>query len=261
MAVDTDYDALAAELVTLGRALPRPEPTARLVRAVTVRLADAAPPATSTPLDLLRARVADTFVRRRRQAVVVITAVLLALLAAPPVRAAVADWFGFGGVIVRHDPTPSGSPASRPSPPPSVAATTTLDEAMTLVTFQPVVPEVLGPPQGVEVSADRRVLSMSWSGGDDGAVRVDQFDARLDYTFAKTARDVRFTEVAGASALWFEEPHEVVVLNADGTRRTETARLAGHTLIWEHGTTTVRLEADVGLARAIEIAESVGPVP
>lgn len=261
MAVDTELEALAAELVALGHALPRPEPAPRLVLAVTARLVDAGPPATSTPLDRLRARAADTFVRRRRQGAVLATAVLLALLAAPPVRAAVADWFGFAGVIVRDDPTPSGSRASAPSPPPSVAATTTLDEAKTLVTFEPVVPAALGPPQGVEVSADRRVLSMSWTAGDDGAVRMDQFDGRLDYTFAKTARDVRFTEVGGSPALWFELPHEVVVLNSDGTRRFETARLAGHTLIWEHGVTTVRLEADVSLARAIEIARSVAPVP
>jgi hypothetical protein len=258
MAIDTELDALAAELVALGRALPRPEPEQRLVRAVTARLADAGPPATSSPLDLLRARAADTLVRRRRQAVIVVTAVLLGLLAAPPVRAAVADWFGFAGIIVRDDPNPSGS---RASPPPSVAATTTLGEAKSLVAFDPVAPRALGPPDGVEVSADRRVLSMSWAGGDDGPVRVDQFDARLDYTFAKTARDVRYTEVNGASALWFESPHEVVLLNADGTRRFETARLAGHTLVWEHGATTVRLEADVSLGRAIEIAGSVTPVP
>ena len=258
MAVDTELDALAAELVALGRVLPRPEPAARLVRAVTARLADAGPPPASTALDRLRARAADTFARRRRQALVVVTAVLLALLAAPPVRATVADWFGFAGVIVRDDPNPSGSPAS---PPPSVAATTTLGEAKTLVAFDPVVPAALGPPDGVEVSADRRVLSMSWTGGDDGPVRVDQFDARLDYTVAKMARDVRFTEVDGSSALWFEEPHRVVLLNADGTRRFETARLAGHTLIWERGGTTVRLEADVSLARAIEIAKSVTAVP
>jgi hypothetical protein len=258
MAVDTELDALAAELVALGRVLPRPEPTARLVRAVTARLADAGPPPAGTPLGRLRARAADTLVRRRRQAVVVVTAVLLALLAAPPVRAAVADWFGFAGVIVRDEPNPSPSTAS---PPPSVAATTTLGEAKTLVAFPAVVPAALGPPDGVEVSADRRVLSMSWTGGKDGPVRVDQFDARLDYTFAKTAPDVRFTEVDGSSALWFEAPHRVVLLNADGTRRFETARLAGHTLVWERGVTTVRLEADVSLARAIEIARSVTPVP
>ena len=258
MAVDTEHDALAAELVAIGRSLKRPEPEARLVRAVTARLADVGPPPASTSLDRLRARVADTFARRRRQAVVVVTAVLLALLAAPPVRAAVADWFGFAGVIVRDDPAPTQSEA--PPPPPAVG-TTTLDEARELVTFDPVVPAALGPPQGVEVSADRRVLSMSWTGGSDGAVRMDQFDATLDYTFAKSSPSVMFTDVAGRSALWFDQPHRVALLNRDGTRRFETARLAGHTLIWEQGGTTVRVEGEVTLERAVEIAESVTAVP
>ena len=258
MTVDTELDALAAELVALGRALPRPEPAPRLVRAVTARLADAAVPVTSTPLDRLRAGAADTFVRRRRQTVVVVTALLLALVAAPPVRAAVANWFSFAGIIVRDDPTPSGSPAS---PPPTVAATTTLGDAKKLVAFAPLVPAALGPPQGVEVSADRRVLSMSWTDSADGVLRLDQFDGRLDFGFAKTTPGVQFTDVAGSSALWFDQPHDIVVLNRDGTSRTETARRAGHTLVWEHGGTTLRLEGDVSLARAVEIAESVAPAP
>lgn len=257
MAGDTELDALAAELVALGRALPRPEPAPRLVRAVTARLTDAPPPATSTPLDLLRARAADTFVRRRRQTVVVVTAVLLALLAAPPVRAAVADWFAFAGIIVRDDPTPNGSPAS---PPPTVRATITLGDAKKLVAFEPLVPVVFGPPQGVELSADRRMLAMTWTGGADGVLRLDQFDGRLDYGFVKTTPGIRFTDVAGSSALWFDQPHDIVVLNRDGTRRTETARRAGHTLVWERGGTTLRLEGDISLARAIDIAESVAPV-
>jgi hypothetical protein len=51
------------------------------------------------------------------------------------------------------------------------------------------------------------------------------------------------------------------VLDADGTKRTETARLAGHTLIWEHGTTALRLEGDLTLDRAIQIAESAAAKP
>jgi hypothetical protein len=256
MAVDS-YDALAAELVALGRAVPRPEPAPRLVRAVTARLAYAPVPTTGTALDRLRARAADTFVRRRRQTVVILTAVLLALLAAPPVRAAVADWFAFAGIIVRDDPAPSGSPAP---PPPTVGPTTTLADAKKLVAFDPVVPSALGRPTGVEVSADRRVLSMSWADGADGVIRLDQFDGRLDFAFAKTTPGVRFTDVAGSSALWFDQPHDIVVLNKDGTSRTETARRAGHTLVWEHDATTLRLEGEISLERAVEIAASVTPV-
>ena len=60
--------------------------------------------------------------------------------------------------------------------------------------------------------------------------------------------------------MWFEEPHEVVLLEPDGTRRTESARLAGHTLIWQDGDTTLRVEGELDLDRAVEIAESAAPV-
>src|SRR5689334_21323601 len=48
-----------------------------------------------------------------------VVAVLAALLAAPPVRAAIEDWFGFGGVRVRITPNPA--PTTAP-PPPTVGA-------------------------------------------------------------------------------------------------------------------------------------------
>ncbi|MDQ1621538.1 MAG: hypothetical protein QOE19_4107 [Actinomycetota bacterium] len=222
------------------------------------RVCDAPVPVTSSPARRLLRRIAYAVAARRRRAAIVVAAIALSLLVAPPVRAAVGDWFGFAGVLVRHDPVPETSSAS---PPPTVGTSTSLDAAKNLLAFEPVVPTELGLPRGVEVSADRRVLSMSWAGGRDGTVRLDEFDGRLDFTFAKSAPGVEFASVAGSFALWFDEPHGVVVLNRDGTTRMETARLAGHTLIWEHGSTTVRLEGDLSLARAIEVAESVRIMP
>ncbi len=102
---------------------------------------------------------------------------------------------------------------------------------------------------------------MSWSGDPDGVVRLDQFDGRFDFSLAKRAPGVFYASVGGTDALWFEEPHEVVLLEPDGTRRTESARLAGHTLIWQDGNTTLRIEGDLALERAVEIAESAVPVP
>lgn len=253
MAPDTQHGALVAELAALARGVPQPEPAERLSAAVMTRVSAAPTPlATSRRLRLM-GRLTGALASRRRRVVIAVTAILLSLLGTPPVRAAVADWFGFAGVRVRLDPTPVPSLAP---PPPTVSSPTALAEARRLVSFEPVVPAALGPPQGVEVSADRRLLSMSWTDKGKGALRLDQFDGRLDYAFAKTARGVEFTAVGGAVALWFDEPHEVVVLDADGTRRTETARLAGHTLIWEYGGTTLRLEGDVTRARAISIANS-----
>lgn len=262
MGSETEYDELAAELAALGRFITPPAVDPGLAVAVMARLADATTPLTASPQQRLGRRIAGVFkgalAGHRRRAAIVVTAILLALLSTPAVRAAVADWFGFAGVSVRLDPTPR--PSVAPSPP-RVDGTTTLAEARKLVAFEPVIPTVLGPPQGVELSADRRLLSMSWTVEGAGSVRLDQFDGRLDYTFAKTASGVEFTSVAGSFAMWFDKPHEVVVLNADGTSRTETARLAGHTLIWEYGETALRLEGDLTRARAMEIANTVTTLP
>ncbi|MGH8964760.1 MAG: hypothetical protein ACRDXB_05450, partial [Actinomycetes bacterium] len=171
---------------------------------------------------------------------------------------AVADWFSFAGVIVFQDPTAGPSAAS---PLPALGATIPLDDAEALVAFDPVVPAELGPPEGVQVSADRRLLTMGWTDDDGRAIRLDQFDGRLDVGFAKTAPGVEFTSVSGDFALWFDEPHEVVVLNPDGSERTETARLAGSTLIWEDGLRTMRLEGELTLERALVIARSVEVQP
>ena len=172
-------------------------------------------------------------------------------------RAAVADWFGFGGVLVE---TGRPGPGSAP-PPPAVTQDRSVTEAAAAVDFTVLVPEELGVPDGVEVSPDRRLVSMSWSSpAQDGVVRLDQFDAEVDYSIVKRTPDVVYTSVDGSDALWFVRPHELVLLEPDGSRRAESARLAGHTLVWLTDDTTLRLEGDLSLERAIEIAESSVPV-
>jgi hypothetical protein len=215
-----------------------------------------APSDRSSRATQLRRTLAGIVESRRRRVALVVGAVMLALLATPPVRAAVADWFGFGGVLVERGSTGPGPAA----PPPTAAQAQSLSEAAGMVAFTLSVPEELGAPAGVEVSADRRVVSMSWTTDESGVLRLDQFDARLDFAVAKRAPGVNYVMVDGSDALWFEEPHEVALLEADGSRVTHSARLAGHTLIWQNGFTTLRLEGDVSLDRAVEIAESTVPV-
>lgn len=255
-------DDLMRDLAALGRAIDPPMSTSHLRTAVMDRVAALPPPSHAdkgwSGLRLGVGRVAERvagFGWRRRIALVV-AAVLVALVATPPVRATVADWFDFGGVVVER-----GSVGQGPVPAaPEVLQAQSLSEGAAEVGFAVLVPAELGTPDGVEASADRRMVSMSWSTDADGVLRLDQFDARLDFTMAKTAPDVIYASVAGSDALWFNEPHEVVLLRPDGSRRTESARLAGHTLIWLDGSTTLRLEGEVSLERAVEIAESVVPV-
>lgn len=248
-----DTDALVRELTTLGRSVPSAGVDPELVDRVMARVAELPPP---EPRGAGR-RASDWFATAkgsRRRLVASAAVALVVLLLTPPVRAAVSDWFGFAGVLVRQGPAPSTTSGAR-----EVTGSLSLAEAQRLVGFTPVVPAALGSPDAVAVSPDRRVLSMSWSGGADGTVRLDAFDARVDFTFAKTAPGVEFTVVDGAFAVWLDGPHEVVLLSENGARPTVGARLAGSTLIWERGSRGLRLEGDLSVRRAVEIAESVRP--
>ena len=278
MEPDPRDDVLIADLRALGRsvrtgddepATPATPATpaapgasgasADLAAAVLARLADAPPPRPASHWQRRRQQAVEALIRQWRRIVVAVLVVLLGGLGVPGVRAAVGDWFRFDGVTVRIDPVPSPSVTAAP-PPPTARGRLSLEQARALVSFPPVVLTALGPPTGVEVSADRRLLSLTWP-GPGGVTRLDEFDGALDYLFAKTAPDAEWTSVAGATALWFDRPHEVVILDAAGNRRTETARLAGHTLIWEHAGTVLRLEGNFDQVRAIELAESAASPP
>jgi hypothetical protein len=253
------YAGLGADLVALGRDASTPAASPALVAGVMTRVEELPAPSAVDQLvgGLARGlgRVRAVLSERRRAVVAAVVAVLLALLVAPPVRAAVSELLDFAGVVVRTGSDERSEPAP---PPPSAESGLTVEGAARLVDFSPFVPQALGPPDGVEVSADRLVLSMTWATR-AGTVRLDEFDGRFDDVVAKTAPDVEFTEVGGDFAMWFERPHRVVFFGPDGTRRTETARLAGHTLIWERAGVTLRLEGDVVLDRAREIADSALP--
>lgn len=246
-----DHD-LTRDLAALGREADA-SPSGSLASTVLDRVAVLPTPA---PSRLRRWRQTTTDIARtwRRRAGLMAVAVLVALATTPPVRAAVADWFGFAGVRIEQGPD-RGDEAP---PPPTVGDTMSVARAAELVDFTLLVPAELGEPKGVEVSDDRVIVSMSWT-TEAGQVRLDQFDGRLDFTIAKTSPGATFVTVNHGDAIWFDRPHEVVVLDEQDNPRTETARLAGQTLIWPVGDTTVRLEGDLGRERAIEIAESTTP--
>jgi hypothetical protein len=242
---EQEYDELVRDLATLGRTAAVPPLPGGLETAVMSRVA-------ALPH---QREAAQWWPQHRRRVALIVGAVLLALLAAPPVRAAVADWFGFGAVRVQHGPAPTG-PAS---PPPTVSPGRSAAQAAAAADFPVSVLGELGEPDGVRVAADGGSVSMSWT-TEEGVLRLDQFDARLDFAVLKQAGSVRFTSVGSSDGVWFEEPHDVALIEDDGTSVRHPARLAGHTLVWQDGDVTLRLEGDVGLVRAVEIAQSAVPV-
>lgn len=201
---------------------------------------------------------------------------LTVLVLTPPVRAAVYDWFGFAGVEVRYDPSATPSPGAEV---PGCGRSVSLAQAERRAGFAPLVPDALGSPDAVAVTAEprgRTVVALCWR--ERGrTIRLDQFAAGLDIAFTKTVRErpewislgADPEDVGGANdtALWFPRPHLLSfwLVDADGERYTRTERTAGPTLLWSHGTgtedVTLRLEGVASRARAVEIAKSLEKSP
>ena len=212
------------------------------------------------PADLeatVMARVNDPSPARPRRLRRWIAGLFLALLGAgavaSPVGASILDWFGFHGVNVVEGQPPVTEEPTVPAEPAAVD----LDEAAELAGFTPLVPAALGTPDGVAVSADRRVVSLSWGSGAD-TVRLDEFRGTIDPQFWKTAQDASIVTIAVGDALWLPTAHHVEVVADDGTRQRLAPRLAAPTLVWTQGDLTLRLEGDHSFEAAVEIAESAG---
>jgi hypothetical protein len=191
--------------------------------------------------------------------------VLTVLVLTPPVRAAVVDWFGFGGVEVRYDPSAVPSPGARV---PGCGPSLTLAQAGRQAGFEPLVPGAFGTPDAVTVTREpkgRLLMSLCWR--EHGhTVRLDEYPASLDLGFSKTVREppewvsLGGDEDYGNPALWFPKPHLLSfwLIDADGDRFTRSERTAGPTLLWMHeGEVTLRLEGVASKARAVEIAKSL----
>ncbi|MFJ4472194.1 hypothetical protein ACIP2X_32565 [Streptomyces sp. NPDC089424] len=268
-------DRLPEELRALGRSLdPAGSGSETMVERVLGQiLAERVPvPVSEPPGPTERLRAVRRRLRARRRSLTAALCGLLAVLVlTPPVRAAVIDWFGFGGVEVRYDPSAEPSPGADV---PGCGRSVPLTQAARRVGFEPLVPKALGAPEAVSVSAlprGRFLVSLCWT--ERGrTIRLDQYAAGLDMTFAKTVREQPqwLSLNAGTSAgdvpdtaLWFPRPHLLSfwLVDADGTRHTREERTAGPTLLWAERTqgreVTLRLEGVTARERALEVARSL----
>ncbi|MEV0898797.1 hypothetical protein [Actinoplanes sp. NPDC049802] len=216
--------------------------------------------------DAVRARLARPAPRRPRARLVLaglVAALVASVTLVAPARAAVAEVIGgllrVAGIEVRAEQSRSDLPAT-PAPLPSPGGSS-LDAVRRAAAFPVGVPEALGQPEQV-LTADPdgqgrpRVITLVYQGG---SVRFDQFDGQLQTTFLKTSPDARPVDLGGTVlvAAWLPRPHPLTYVGRDGVQRSETARLAGPTLIWTTGTVTYRLEGIPALEQAIVAARSV----
>ncbi|MET9787193.1 hypothetical protein [Streptomyces canus] len=272
---------LPEELRALGRSLDAPGSggsESMVERVLEQILAERLPvPVAQAPGPGERLRAVRRWARMRwRSLAATLCGLLMVLALTPPVRAAVLDWFDFGGVEVRYDPSAVPSPGAEV---PGCGRSVSLAQAERRAGFEPLVPSALGAPDVVTVTAEprgRSLVSLCWRERGD-TIRLDEYPARLDIGFTKSVReqpewislDGDSSELGGAydTALWFPRPHLLSfwLVDAAGSHYTREQRTAGPTLLWMHGSgvldapdVTLRLEGVTSKVRAVEIAKSLG---
>ena len=82
------------------------------------------------------------------------------------------------------------------------------------------------------------------------------FDKMLGYETR-----TEYVDVSGAPGLWIEGDrfHDVFYLSGSGEEERAAGYLAGNVLVWQRGPVSYRLEAGVGLKRALELARALRP--
>jgi hypothetical protein len=217
----------------------------------------------------VRRRIREAPASRRlvpRRALVVALAVLAiglgAIFAVPQTRAAILEFFHLRGVTIeRVEELPTVSVQTGLGT--FLGDRVTLEQARQRARFDVVIPETLGEPDEVyfqESPPPGGMVSFVYGTSDDPRALFTQFAARLDEViFKKIAPDTKIERVTidGQPGFWLEGAHYFSYLDRHDDMQSEQVRLAGNVLLWERGTRTLRLEADVSKEEALRIAASV----
>jgi len=269
-------DLLEIRLVEAARQMNYP-PTPDLAGQVSRRLVQ-------KPLGSLALRPRPTW------ALLALAVALLACLSVPPVRAALLEFIQVGAIRIRLtqptalptptlEPTqPSLTPESTASPAPATAAPTptptalpvldrlagetTLAEAELRAGFEillPAYPEDLGEPDRVyyQQLGGPAVLLLWFEPGHANLVRLSLLLLTNEtLAYKSEPRVLQVTQVDGEPAAWTEGKH-ILELADPHDMALEKFIANGHVLIWTQGEVTYRLETNLELEEAVQIAESL----
>ncbi|XVQ87121.1 hypothetical protein ACQP2K_06805 [Microbispora siamensis] len=240
--LETRLRALGADL-----AVPPAPPPADVARAVRARLQDDRTQDGRTQDGRAQGhRIWRPSPRVAAAAVAVLMAVLLG--ATPQGRAAVVSVLRFAGVEIHvggAGPLPTGVPSPLPG-----ERRVTLEEARRTARFHVAVPTTLGEPADVRLADGGRVVTLLWPG-----VRLDEFDGTLGVVWHKELGEPFPEQVGAVGGWWIQQSHGVSYVPSGGGAPREE-RVAGPTLIWQHGLVGLRLEGP-DRAEAVRIASSV----
>lgn len=222
----------------------------------------------------------DQISRQLAWAATVVLLILAGLLAVPQVRAAVVEFLQIGAIRIflaeptatatvppRQLATPSGQPP-RPSATPiasllDLAGATTLAEAEQQAGFTvrlPTYPQDLGTPDQVFLqNLGGPVVVLIWlDPNDPERVRLSLHQLGPN-TFAEKGDPgaIQETTVHGQPALWTEGPYLLQFRRGSQVDYDMRRLVTGHVLIWAENEITYRLETDLPLEEAVQVAESL----
>ena len=190
--------------------------------------------------------------RRRLRPIAIALAVLVvaigAAFAVPPARTAILDWLGLRHVsIVRVDDLPPTSPIVR------------LDLGREVTLAQAPLGTLVPEDEPDKVFVDDGTVSLVWGDPDRPRLLLTELQGQafIEKLIQPDTR-VEPVTVNGQPGAWLEEPHVVMFRDSSGQLRDDSPRLAGKTLLWEHGELTLRLEGDLRKEEALRIARSTG---
>jgi hypothetical protein len=205
-------------------------------------------------------------------AVLVVVGGVVAL--SPGLRAAILEFFSLPGVRIEIEEPATAPPSPSVTAPegdiqPFLGRQVPLAEARRQVDFPIGVPSALGSPDRVFVlgSGPRALVTLAYGArpgmpvdpGTGYAGLVTELRGRPTEDLIKKVQQgasVIPVSVGGEQGYWVEGPHPVYV-RAPGGPRFDEPRMAGNTLLWTRGSVTYRLEADVTLDTALELARTV----
>ena len=243
------------------------------LRSVGADLFPATPPLAETVSARLRTTDISGRAHAPRTRLWAVAALLAALLVgpfffSPALREATAELFGVDGVdieITEQEPKAELSP-------PDLGTESDLGSVQREVPFTIRVPSSLGAPD--EVFLDDRsgesVVSLVYrprAGLPEAAetgvgLLVMEFEGRIPGAFMKKVAGggstLELVDVHGRTAYWISgAPHQILYRDPEGVVRESPTRLAANTLLFSSGGVTFRIEGDIGLAQALEIARSL----
>ena len=179
-------------------------------------------------------------------ALAVLAVAIGAVLAVPPARTAVLDWLGLRHVsIVRVDELPPTEPIVRLD----LGRETSLAKAPLWALVPDDKPD--------KVFVDDGTVNLLWGDPEHPRLLLTEFrgDAFIE-KLIQPSTDVEAVTVNGRPGAWLDEPHVVMFKDPRGRIRDNSGRLAGKTLLWQHGEVTLRLEGDLTKEEALRIARS-----